>query len=64
MIDRLAMGSVTDFLSTSFMNFPVFNVADIFVTCGVAVSLLLYLRWEATEGRSAGKGDADGSTHA
>ena len=63
MIDRLAMGSVTDFLSLTFMNFPVFTVADIFVTCGVVVSLLLYLRWEATEGHSAGN-DADGSVHA
>ena len=51
MIDRLAMGSVTDFLATAFIDFPVFNVADIFVTCGVTVSLILYLRWEATEGR-------------
>lgn len=50
MIDRIATGSVTDFLATTFINFPVFNVADIFVTCGVVVSLLLYLRWEATEG--------------
>lgn len=50
MIDRLATGSVTDFLATAFMDFPVFNVADIFVTCGVAVSMMLYLRWEATEG--------------
>lgn len=53
MIDRLATGSVTDFLATAFMNFPVFNVADIFVTCGVAISMLLYLRWEATEAHQA-----------
>lgn len=46
MVDRLANGSVTDFLATSFMDFPVFNVADIFVTCGVVVSLVLYLRWD------------------
>lgn len=60
MIDRLATGSVTDFLATTFIDFPVFNVADIFVTCGVAVSLVLYLRWEATEGigdASSGVGD-------
>lgn len=50
MIDRLVTGSVTDFLATTFIDFPVFNVADIFVTCGVTVSLVLYLRWEATEG--------------
>ncbi|MDO4404678.1 MAG: signal peptidase II [Atopobiaceae bacterium] len=49
MIDRIATGSVTDFLATTFINFPVFNVADIFVTCGVAVSVVLYLRWEAEQ---------------
>ena len=43
MIDRLVQGSVTDFLATTFIDFPVFNVADIFVTCGVAVCLLIVL---------------------
>lgn len=60
MIDRIATGSVTDFLATAFINFPVFNVADIFVTCGVAVSLVLYLRWEVTEGR--GEAEASDAT--
>ena len=46
MIDRIASGSVTDFLATVFMDFPVFNVADIFVTCGVAASFVLYLVWD------------------
>ena len=65
MIDRLATGSVTDFLATTFVDFPVFNVADIFVTCGVAVSLLLYLRWEATEGiADSSSRDHKGSHHA
>ena len=63
MIDRLATGSVTDFLATSFIDFPVFNVADIFVTCGVVVSMVLYLRWEATEGIGDAP-DAGGHDHA
>ena len=64
MIDRLATGSVTDFLSFAFIKFPVFNVADIFVTCGVAVSLVLYLQWEASVGMR-GESDAnEGQTHA
>ena len=63
MIDRIATGSVTDFLATTFIDFPVFNVADIFVTCGVAVSLLLYLRWEATEGIGEEPSDG-GQAHA
>ena len=63
MIDRIATGSVTDFLATTFIDFPVFNVADIFVTCGVAVSLLLYLRWEATAGIGEEPSDG-GQAHA
>ena len=43
MVDRLAAGSVTDFLATTFISFPVFNVADICVTLGVAVTFFGYL---------------------
>lgn len=35
LIDRIFLGWVRDFLS--FWNFPVFNMADIFLTCGVAL---------------------------
>jgi len=34
MIDRLRLGFVVDMIQTEFMNFPVFNVADCFITCG------------------------------
>ena len=34
MIDRLRLGYVVDMIETTFMEFPVFNVADIFITCG------------------------------
>lgn len=34
MIDRLRLGYVVDMIETEFMNFPVFNVADCFITCG------------------------------
>lgn len=34
MIDRLRLGYVVDMLETQFMEFPVFNVADCFITCG------------------------------
>ena len=34
MIDRVRMGYVVDMLETTFMDFPVFNVADCFITCG------------------------------
>lgn len=62
MIDRILEGSVTDFLETSFMDFPVFNVADILVTLGVAVTLVGYLAWERHREvglAGMGKGEAD-----
>ena len=40
MIDRVRMGYVVDMIETSFMDFPVFNVADIFITCGCILMLL------------------------
>ena len=33
-IDRIRLGFVIDMIQTDFMNFPIFNVADIFITCG------------------------------
>lgn len=41
-IDRIIRGFVVDFISTSFIDFPVFNVADIAITCG-AVLLAIYI---------------------
>ena len=46
-IDRFAQGFVTDFIEFSFIDFPVFNVADIGVTCGFAllvISMLVSIR--------------------
>ena len=34
MIDRVRLGYVVDMIEVDFMNFAVFNVADIFITCG------------------------------
>lgn len=42
LIDRTLHGSVVDFLDFQFVNFAVFNVADIFVTCG-SVALAVYI---------------------
>ena len=47
LIDRVIAGQVTDFFATAFIDFPVFNVADIFVTCGVILSLILAWRFDA-----------------
>lgn len=42
MIDRLRLGYVVDMIKTEFMEFPVFNVADSFITCG-CIALLVHL---------------------
>ena len=42
MIDRVRLGYVVDMLETTFMDFPVFNVADCFITTG-CVLLVIYL---------------------
>ena len=42
-IDRFAQGFVTDFIEFSFIDFPVFNVADIGVTCGFVLLVLSML---------------------
>ncbi|MBR3949478.1 MAG: signal peptidase II [Oscillospiraceae bacterium] len=34
MIDRVRLGYVVDMIETTFIEFPVFNVADCFITCG------------------------------
>ena len=51
-IDRVALGAVTDFFKTTFMNFAIFNVADIFVTCGVPIALILWWRWDVARERT------------
>ncbi|MCR4840377.1 MAG: signal peptidase II [Lachnospiraceae bacterium] len=43
MIDRIAMGKVTDFIYFKLINFPIFNVADIWVSCSTAVLVLLII---------------------
>ena len=40
MIDRVRLGYVVDMLETKFMNFPVFNVADCFITCGCILMMI------------------------
>ena len=39
MIDRVRLGYVVDMIETTFIEFPVFNVADCFITCGCILLL-------------------------
>ena len=42
-IDRMRLGYVVDFFYFELINFPIFNVADIYVTCSVILFLVLFL---------------------
>lgn len=41
--DRLINGYVVDFIKTDFMNFPVFNVADCYVTLSMIILIIFLL---------------------
>lgn len=52
MIDRMTRGYVVDFIYFKLINFPVFNLADIYVTCSafaLAFLLLFYYKEEEIE---------------
>lgn len=42
-LDRFTLGYVVDFIAPVFIDFPVFNVADIGVTCGIVIFLISLL---------------------
>ena len=49
MIDRVWRGSVVDFIEVDFMEFAVFNVADIFVCVGCGLMILDVILYEIRE---------------
>ena len=53
LIDRLRFGYVTDFIAPTFIDFPVFNVADILVCVGVFCSLIYFIAEDARESRGS-----------
>ena len=42
-IDRVRLGYVVDMFNLLFINYPVFNVADILVVCGAVLGCIYYL---------------------
>ena len=49
LIDRVVFGAVTDMFRTTFMDFPIFNVADCCVTIGVPLLFLYVLLYVGRE---------------
>ena len=58
MIDRVFLGYVVDMFQTEFITFPIFNVADIFITCG-CIALIIYVLFFDREATRPQKGDTE-----
>lgn len=43
LIDRVCLGYVRDFLYFKLIDFPIFNIADVFVVCGVILLMVVML---------------------
>lgn len=59
LIDRVVSGAVTDMIRLEFVNFPVFNVADCFVTTGCAL-LIVYVLFSTGRKNAARAGRRSG----
>lgn len=57
-IDRIHLGYVVDMIEVEFMRFAVFNVADIFITCG-CIALIIYVLFFDREATRPQKGDTE-----
>ena len=45
-IDRITKGYVIDFINLNFINFPVFNIADISINIGVALIIYSFIKYK------------------
>ncbi len=61
LIDRVAAGGVVDFFSTAFMDFPIFNVADVCIDVGVVLGFIGYIAWDRKRAALADEADGDGA---
>ena len=52
-IDRMRLGYVVDMLRFDFIDFPIFNVADVFLTIGVGTMIVYLLFFEKEEGTTS-----------
>lgn len=57
--DRFVYGYVVDFINLSFIDFPVFNVADIGVTCGCVLMIIALLFFWRESPKASGIGEDD-----
>lgn len=58
-IDRFTLGYVVDFIDFAFIDFPVFNVADIGVTCGFVIFIAsMIFAWRKADEQAAAEAAA------
>jgi signal peptidase II len=63
LLDRVRLGYVVDMFNLQFMNYPVFNVADICVVCGAVLGAAYYLWfYEKYDKKETPHGEADAPT--
>ena len=43
LVDRVIFGGVTDYIRLLFIDFPVFNLADIAITCAIGILMILLI---------------------
>ncbi len=58
LIDRIFLGYVVDMFEPTFINFAVFNVADIFVVCGGIAFCIYFLKFYEEPRKLPGSGDS------
>lgn len=63
-IDRIASGLVTDFIATRFIDFPIFNVADMGITVGVIVALVGFVFLSPANREARERAEADRARYA
>ena len=56
-LDRVRLGYVVDMFNFLFINFPVFNVADICIDAGCILALIYFLRFYETCDKKGGPSD-------
>jgi len=61
LIDRIRLGYVVDMFNFQFINYPVFNVADILVVCGVIGFAIYYVFLYDKKEAGHGSNQPDGS---
>lgn len=44
LIDRVINGYVVDMFQLEFMNFPIFNLADVYITIGITIFVILVIK--------------------